>query len=107
MGKWINNMWSKHNGMLLGPQKERNSLILFFIFLLFRAAPAAYGDSQARGLIGATAASLPHSHSNTGSQLRLRPTPQLTATPDPRGRGSNPTSWTLVGFVAASPQRNL
>ena len=55
----------------------------FFVFLLFLwAAPAAYGGSQARGLIGAVAASLHHSHSNSGSEPRLRPTPQLTATPD-------------------------
>ena len=60
---------------------------LFFIylsiFLLFRAAPAADGSSQARGWIGAVAAGLHHSHGNTGSQLYLRPMPQLMATPDP------------------------
>ena len=33
---------------------------------LFRAAPAAYGDSQAKGQIGATAAGL--HHSNEGSK---------------------------------------
>ena len=38
------------------------------LFLLFRAAPAAYGGSQARGPIEAVAASLQHSHSNTGSE---------------------------------------
>ena len=43
----------------------------------------AYGGSQARGLIGAVAASLHQSHSNAASELRLRPTPQLTAMPDP------------------------
>ena len=47
------------------------------------AAPKAYGGSQARGQIGAVAASLYHSHSNIGSKPRLRPTPQLTATQDP------------------------
>ena len=54
-------------------------LLLFvcFFFLLFRAALAAYGGSQTRGLMGVTAASLHHSHGNTGSKLRLRPTPQL------------------------------
>ena len=46
---------------------------------LFRAAPAAYKGSQARGLIGAAAASLYHS---MGSKPHLRPTPQLTATQD-------------------------
>ena len=30
----------------------------FFFFWLFRAAPASYGSSQARGPIGATAAGL-------------------------------------------------
>ena len=41
----------------------------YFIFLLFRAAPAAYGGSQARNRIGATAAGLRHSHSNAISEL--------------------------------------
>uniref|UniRef100_A0A8D1KYM2 Catenin alpha-3 n=1 Tax=Sus scrofa TaxID=9823 RepID=A0A8D1KYM2_PIG len=39
----------------------------FFFFLLFRPAPVAYGNSQARGQIGATAAGLHHSHSNARS----------------------------------------
>ena len=38
---------------------------------LYTAAPAAYGGSQARSLIGATAASLHHSHSNAGSEPHL------------------------------------
>ena len=46
------------------------------------ATPMAYGGSQARGLIGAVAAGLRHSHSNTGSELCLWPTAQLTATLD-------------------------
>ena len=54
-----------------------------FLKLLFRAAPAVHGGSQARGQIGATAAGLHHSHSNARSELGLRPTPQLTATSDP------------------------
>ena len=51
--------------------------------LSFRAAPAAYGGSQARGQIGATAAGLSQSHSNARSEPHLRPTPQLMAMPDP------------------------
>jgi len=47
------------------------------------AAPVAYGGSQARGLIRATAAGLRQSHSNVGSEPCLQPTPQLMATPDP------------------------
>ena len=57
-------------------------LLFFFFFLLCRATVAAYGDSQARGRIGAAAASLRQSHSNSGPEPHLRPTPQLTATPD-------------------------
>jgi len=60
----------------------RHSLSVF-IFLLFMAALAAHGSSQARLLIGATAASLHHSHSNARSKPRLQPMPQLTATLDP------------------------
>ena len=58
---------------------------LFFFFGLFAiswAAPGAYGGSQAGGLIRAIAASLHQSPSNAGSELRLRPTTQLTAMPD-------------------------
>ena len=43
----------------------------------------AHGGSQARGRIRAVAAGLCYSHSNSGSELRLGPTPQLTATLDP------------------------
>ena len=53
-----------------------------FFFAISWATPAAYGGSQARGLIGAVAASLRQSHSNAGSKPCLQPTPQLTATPD-------------------------
>uniref|UniRef100_A0A4X1VTB9 RAS related n=1 Tax=Sus scrofa TaxID=9823 RepID=A0A4X1VTB9_PIG len=52
---------------------------LFLNFCLFRAAPVAYGGSQARGPVRATAAGLRHSHSHARSELNLRPTPQLTA----------------------------
>ena len=57
-------------------------VINFFFFVFFRATPTAYGDSQVRGLMGAVAAGLCHSHSNARSELCLRPTPQLTAMPD-------------------------
>ena len=55
--------------------------VLFF-FSISRAASVAHVGSQARGLIGTIAAGLYHSHSNTGSELRLQPIPQLTAMPD-------------------------
>ena len=56
--------------------------IYFLFFCLFRAIPMAYGESQARGLIGAVTTGLCHSHSNAGSEPHLQPTPELTATPD-------------------------
>ena len=54
--------------------------ILFFFFLVFclwpfRATPAAYGGSQARGLIRAVAAGPHQSHSNARSELHLQSTP--------------------------------
>ena len=57
--------------------------LFFFFFCLFRAAPKAYGGSQARGQIGATASGLRHSHSNIRPEPHLQPTSQLMATPDP------------------------
>ena len=61
----------------------RSSAHFFCLCAFSRAASTAYGGSQARGPIGAEAAGLSQSHSNMGSDLRLRPTPQLTATPGP------------------------
>ena len=47
---------------------------LFIYFPFFRATPAAYGSSQARGPIRAIVANLHHSHSNIRSEPHLRPT---------------------------------
>ena len=68
----------------------------FYFILLFRAVPAVYGGSQAKGRIRATAASLLRSHSNTGSLTHwVRP-------------GIEPaTSWFLVRFTSTAPQREL
>ena len=81
----------------------------FFFFGLFRAAPAAYGSSQARGRIGPAAAGLHHSHSDLGSEPHLWLTPQLIATPDPSPL-SKARDWTrnlmdIVGFITTEPQR--
>ena len=65
------------------------SLSLFFFFFFFGlfafsgAASTEYGGSQARGATGAVATGLHQGHSNVGSEPRQRPTPQLTAMPDP------------------------
>ena len=44
----------------------------FISFYFIWAAPAAYGNSQARGCIGAIAVGLHHSHGNSGSRPHLR-----------------------------------
>ena len=72
------------------------TLIVFFFFLtFFRAAPKVYGNSQAKGQIGASPASLHHSHSNARSfnswvRPRIEPT----------------SSWILVG-LPLSHNKNL
>ena len=59
-----------------------------FSFFFFRATPMAYGSFQAKGLIGAAAAGLNHSHSNAGSLTHWG------------GQGIKPTSsWILVSFA--------
>ena len=67
---------------LYHPFTKAHNIYFFCLFAIYWAAPVAYRDSQARGRIGAVAASRRHSHSNTGSELRRRPIPQLTAMPD-------------------------
>ena len=93
-------------------------LFLFFNLInqffppLFRATPAAYGGSQARGPKGAIAADLHHS----SPQFRIRAmSVTYTTTHGDAGSlthwaraGIKPTtSWFLVGFVSAAPQREL
>ena len=46
-------------------KKSNSHLIFYYLFFLFRVTPVAYGSFQARGQIGAAAASLHYSHSNT------------------------------------------
>ena len=70
-------------GLLVFPITALLLLLLFCLFAFPKAAPTAYGGSQGRGPIGAVAAGLHQSHSNAGSEPRLQPIPQLTATPDP------------------------
>ena len=68
---WLTGSWQNPGGTVRvcshdSPFNESTPPISFFRF--FRAAPAAYGGSQARGLIGAAAAGLHHSHSNIRSK---------------------------------------
>ena len=72
------------------------SFFFFFFFSFFQAALAAYGSSQARGLIRATAACLHHS-----SQQRRIPNPLSKSRDEPA------SSWILVRFISSAPQREL
>ena len=56
-------------GMALKKKTINKQICVFvwFLFLLFKAASAAYGSSQARGQIRTTTAGLCHSHSSAGS----------------------------------------
>ena len=78
-------MFSKHSTSFLECARKLgvNYIAPPLFFGLFRAAPAAYGGSQARCLIGAVPGGLRHSHSHARSEPCLGPTAQLTATPDP------------------------
>ena len=84
-------------------KNKQNEMYFYFIFCLLRAAPAAYGGSQARDWIWGVAAGLHHSHSNTGYEMH--------PPPSPHGNGRSSThwarpgieplsSWTLVRFVS-------
>ena len=48
-------------------------IYIYLFFWIFRAAPVAYGNSQARGRIGAASSGLCHSHSNAGFEPHLQP----------------------------------
>ena len=61
---------------------ECSFLFFFGLFAFSRAAPR-HVEVPRLGLIGAVAAGLCKSHSNSESEPCLRPTPQLTATSDP------------------------
>ena len=58
-------VWAFSECHILGIILYVASLFLFFYFCPFRATLAAFGGSQARGQIGAVAASPHHSYSNT------------------------------------------
>ena len=82
--------------------------LLVFCLCFFRAAPAAYGGSQARGPIGALAAqpqqrqiwaastTYTTAHTNSGSPTHWA-----------RARIEPTSSWILVGFISAVPQQEL
>ena len=71
--------------------------IFYYLFYFpFRATPMAYGGSQARDLIRAVAASLHQSHSNSGSQPHLWPTPQQCRIFNPLSEARDRTCIVMV-----------
>ena len=72
--------WSQCKTPHLSTTSSFSSFFFFFFFCFFWgrggwATPVAYGGSQATGQIRATAVAVHHSHSNTGSEPQLCPTP--------------------------------
>ena len=58
--------------LMIGTKASDFFCLLFFcvfVFAFFRAAPMAYGGSQARSRMVAAAIGLSHTHSNTGFEL--------------------------------------
>ena len=86
-----------------------------FVFCLFRAAPVAYGASQAGGWIKAAAAGLHHSHSNVGSEVcpDLHHSSWQCWIPNPLSEARDrtqvlmDTSWICYGFVTTEPWGEL
>ena len=84
----------------------------FFILVFSRTAPTACGGSQARGLIGAVAACLHHSHSNAGSESRLQTYITAQGNAGSLTHQASPeieptSSWMPVRFVSTEPQGEL
>ena len=90
--------------------RGRRFILFICLSLLFGAAPAAHGSSQARGRIGAIAAGLRHNHSNARSvsvtyTTAYGNTRSLTHWARP---GIEPaTSWFRVGFISSVPRWEL
>ena len=87
LSSWIEpkfTLWAKTDAKIEGAEEGKQTLfvVVVVVVAISWAAPSAYGGSQARGRNGAIATGLCQSHSNVGSEPRLQPTPQLTATLD-------------------------
>ena len=74
-----------------------------FCFFAFQSQTHAYGSSQARDRIGATAARLCHSHRNAGSKtfckLHLSSQQHQILNPLSKARITPAASWVVGGFV--------
>ena len=87
-----------------------NGNFFFFFFCLFRAAPIAYGSSQARGKIGAIAVALPTATAMPDSShicdLYHSLGQHQILNSLSKGRDQTCVSWVLVGFVTTAPSQN-
>ena len=80
-------------------------LCIYVRIYIFKATPAAYASSQARGPLTAAAAGLHHSHSNAGSTY-TKAHGNAGSLTHWAGPEIEPTSsWILVGFIIAEPQQ--
>ena len=70
--------------------------VLFFVFAFSRAAPSAYGDSQARGLIETEATGLCRSHSNSELEPRQRHSSRQRQIPKPLSKARDRTPNLMV-----------
>ena len=83
---------------------------VFFFF--FRASPVAYGSSPARGQIGASVASLRHSHTRSEPlshvcNLHHSSWQCWILTPLSEARDQTHNLWFPFGFISAAPQQEL
>ena len=79
-----------------GEECFAESLKFIYFFLLFRAAPSAYGSSPARGWIGPQLPAYTTGHGSAGSLTHWA-----------RTENEPTSSWILVRFISAVPQREL
>ena len=77
---WLISLSIMHSKVIHAVANDNISCLFFFFFSLFRATHLAYGNSQARGRIGAVAAG--HNHSFFMIRRPPRSTPQLTSMPN-------------------------
>ena len=101
--KYASYCWTVHLEMIT------TTHLFIYLFLLSRAEPTACGGSQARGWIGATAASLHHSHSkrDLSCLCDLHHSSQQCQILNPLSEAEPISSWILVRFISIAPQREL
>ena len=86
-------------------------IFFFFFFGLLRAIPVAYGSSQARSGIRATATGLCQASATPDlsciCDLHHSPQQHRILSPLSKARDEPASSWILVRFVSAEPPREL